>query len=215
LLAFLAAVPAPAAAAEPNAPADPAKAFPEDFDEDFAGEPAGLALGPVDSGKFVLSVDVGWLRSAIRGQAGVGRDFDLVFSADAFLLEDLFEHQNGFHAGVRYTPVQSRPFRLSVEAAVGATFIANRVSASNVFDLRGEVNAGVVQPGLGTAYVRLQVRALTDGAAGESHWGRDAEFGLGVERNFGPLTLGAEGFVWTRPELDNLRQWRIRAGYRF
>jgi hypothetical protein len=185
-----------------------------DFAEDFALGTPGLALGPLPSNQFVASFDVGWLRSALRGQVGLGHDVDFVFWGDAFLLEDLFGQQNGLHTGIRYTPLKEGPFRLSLEGTIGAIFIAGRVSTSNVFALRGEVTAGATRAELGTVYTRLQIRGLTDAAAGDAHWGRDAEIGVGVERNFARFTFGAEGSLWTRPDLDGIRQWRLRVGYR-
>lgn len=200
-------------AAAPPAPAAGAAGAAESFDEDFETGTPGLALGPLPPSQFIASLDVGWLRSAARGQVGLGRDWDFVFWGDAFLLDDAFNGQNGLHAGLRYTPVQSGPFRLSIEGTVGAILIAGRVAASNLFAFRGEATAGITWPDLGTVYGRLQLRALTDAGAGDAHWGRDAEMGAGVERNVGRFTIGAEASVWTRPDLERIRQWRVRLGY--
>jgi hypothetical protein len=216
LLALLAAAPAPDPAAPPagaQAPEVVASDVDSDFASDFAEGTPGLALGPLPPGQFIASVDLGWLRSAVRGQVGMGRDFDFVFWVDAFLLDAAFDAQNGLHAGVRYTPLQGGPFRLTLEGTAGAVFIAGRIATSNLFALRGEATAGVSWPDLGTVYARLQIRGLTDAAAGGAHWGRDAELGAGVERNVGRFTFGAEAFRWTRPELEGLTQWRIRVGY--
>lgn len=186
----------------------------EDFREDFEGSTPGLALGPLASGQFLASLDLGWPRSALRGQVGLGRAFDFVFWGDAFLLDDLFDQQNGLHLGLRYTPLHQGPFRLSIEGTVGAIFIADGVTTSNLFAFRGEVTAGVTRASLGTLYGRLQLRGLTDAAAGDAHWGHDGELGVGVERNLRRITVGAEAAWWTRPDLDAIRQWRIRVGYR-
>lgn len=186
-----------------------------DFAEDFESGTPGLALGPVPAGSVIVSADVGWLRSALRGQIGLGNAWDLVLVGDAFLLHGAFDGQNGIHAGVRLTPLQTGPFRLSIEGTVGAIFVAGRIAASNVFALRVESDAGVTFPQLGTAYVRVQLRALTDAAAGDAHWGGDAELGAGVERELGRFVVGAEGSLWTRPSLESIRQWRIRLGYQF
>jgi hypothetical protein len=114
---------------------------------------------------------------------------------------------------VRYTPLTGGPFRLTLEATAGAVFIAGRVATTNLFALRTEATAGATWPNLGTVYGRLQIRALTDAAAGGAHWGRDAELGAGVERNVGRFTVGFEGSRWTRPDLEGITQWRIRVGY--
>jgi hypothetical protein len=211
ILALLAAAPAP----DPAVPLARAQSADDDFASDFREGTIGIALGPLPPGQFIVSADLGWLRSAVRGQVGMGRDFDFVFWVDAFLLEAAFDAQNGLHAGVRYTPLQGGPFRLTLEGTFGAIFIAERVAASNLFAFRGEATAGATRASLGTVYLRFQLRGLTDAAAGDAHWGRDAEIGAGLERNVGPLTVGVEGFLWTRPDLANIRQWRLRAGYRF
>jgi hypothetical protein len=209
ILALLAAASAP----DPAVPLARAQSADDDFASDFRKGTIGIALGPLPPGQFIVSADLGWLRSAVRGQVGMGRDFDFVFWVDAFLLEAAFDAQNGLHAGVRYTPLTGGPFRLTLEATAGAVFIAGRVATTNLFALRTEATAGATWPNLGTVYGRLQIRALTDAAAGGAHWGRDAELGAGVERNVGRFTVGFEGSRWTRPDLEGITQWRIRVGY--
>lgn len=187
----------------------------DDFASDFETATPGIAFGPVPEGRALLSGDIGWLRSALRTQIGIGHAFDLVLWADAFLLESGFGGQNGIHGGFRYTPVESGLFRVSLEATGGAIFVVQHVATANLFELRGELSAGLAYPVLGTLYGRVQMRGLSDPSAPDSRWGRDEELGIGVERTFGRFTVGAEGSAWARPGLDNLGQWRLRAGYRF
>lgn len=206
--------PPPSRPAEPAAspPAGEAKQDDLDFDSDFDDRATpSIALGPVTSGDVLLSVDVGWLRSGLRADLGVARWLDLVLRVDTLLLYERFRGPTSVNLGARVSPVSSGVFRASIDLSVGQVFIPGDVVVENMTAVRGDAIAGAVLP-WATLYARVGLRGLSGGSA-DAGWTRDSEFGLGAERTFGRLIVGAEGFVWSRPSLTGLGQWRIRVGY--
>ncbi len=212
LAAAAASAPRAATAAGAAEEVTPAGAIP--FEEPPSGR--WLAFGPSPLGDTNLSLDVGWLRSGLRADIGMGFDLDLVVRADTFLLQDRFAGQTGAYAGLRFSPIADDLFHLSVTGEVGEVFIPQRVSSLDNFVLRGEVTAGLELGAAGLFYVRGAVRAIRSGGYGYEVWGRDEEAGVGYEhRLMGKVLLGAEAFAWARPLLTSIPQWRLRLGYAF
>jgi hypothetical protein len=199
----------------PQAPAPAATPPPaeEDLDDDFEEERPrpSLALGPAARGKVVLSVDLGWIRSGVRADLGIARWIDLVLRLDTLLLYEGFRGPSSVNAGVRLTPVSDGLFRASIDLLVGQVFIPGEVVVSNLTAVRGDALAGAALP-WATVYARIGVRGLSGGDS-DAGWTRDSELGFGVERAFGRIIAGVEGFVWARPGLSGLGQWRLRVGY--
>jgi len=225
VLAALTAAPgrARAQAGEPSAPQQPPAPPSEpgetyvtgDDGDDGDFEPElrpSIALGPVGRGDLVASLDLGWLRSGVRADLGLGWWVDLVLRADTLLLYEQFGGHSGIHLGVRLSPVSQGLIRGGAELSVGQVFAPGENTVTNLTALRASATVGVVLD-LGTLYGRGDLRWLSSMESSGSGWVRDGEVGLGVERAFGRLIIGAEGYVWTRPELSSLGQWRVRAGF--
>lgn len=206
LTALLVALPGAAAAA-------PAPAT--DADADFEPEhgPHSIAVGPLPSGSPALSLDLGWLRSGLQLDVGLLGNLDLVLRADGMLLYDGLRGQDGFHLGLRFTPVGGEGgFRLGTELTFGEVLIPAPSEMVHMTTVRGEVILGAVFDLL-NVYARLAVRGVDSGVAAVG-WQRDEEVGLGVERAlFGHWVLAAEGYAWARPNHSGLGQWRIRVGF--
>lgn len=218
---------APAEAPAPAAPAPPPQQPPpragngETYvtgdDRDFEPEaPApSIALGPVGKGDLVLSLDLGWLRSGVRADLGLGAFIDLVLRADALLLYDGFGGHDGIHLGARFSPLSRGLLRAGAEASVGQVFVPGARTVTNVTAIRASATAGLAFD-LATLYGRGELRWLSGGRSRGPGWARDGELGLGIERAFGKrgwLILGTEGYVWVRSGLDSLGQWRLRVGF--
>lgn len=198
-LLLLGALAVPAAAEEPDL-----------FEE--GAEPRHINIGPVPAGALALTADVGWLRSGLRADIGLAAGFDLVVRADAFLVRDLLSGQDSLSLGVRYTPSYGGVLRISAELGAGETFIPQLFGMDSIFVVRAEAVWALWLDELGLPYLRTTLRALSFDNFGHSGWGRDGEVGIGWERNFGRFVVGVEGFLWFRPALPDLAQWRIRVG---
>jgi hypothetical protein len=171
-----------------------------------------LALGPVGRGDMIASLDLGWLRSAVRADLGLGSWLDLVLRFDTLMLYEGFGGQNGLHLGVRASPASTGLFRASVELTVGQLFVPGDVSMANLTALRGAATAGLVLD-WATFYARGDIRWLSNLEPSGAGWARDQELGAGIERGLGRFILGAEAYLWSRPGLSTLGQWRLRVGY--
>jgi hypothetical protein len=190
-----------------------AAAAPPAFDEfETEARVTSVAMGALPRGEALAAVDVGWLRSGLHLALGLGAGFELVLRGDAMLLYDGFGAQNAFHAGVRFTPVREGTIRLTGELTGGQLLSPKEIGFASLTTVRGEVVAGVVLD-LGNAYARVALRGVQGSVPAASDWRRDEEIGLGVERVFGRVIVGAEGFMWARPGHDGLGQWRLRVGY--
>jgi hypothetical protein len=189
---------------------------PAEKDDDFEPDvpPRSLALGPVPRGGGALSLDLGWIRSGLRFDIGLGARLDLVLRGDTMLLYDGFSGQHSILGGLRFTPVADGSFRLSIEGYGGLLLVPAARAQENVTAVGGEANLGVVFS-LATVYGRVGLRGLSSDVASETRWSRQAELGGGVERTIGRFVLGAEWFAWARPRHAALSQWRLRAGYTF
>ncbi len=184
-------------------------------DEDFEPEKPtpSLALGPVTRGDVTVSADVGWLRSGLRADLGLSSWLDLVASIDTLLLYDGFGGQTGLQLGLRAIPLADGTLRAAVQFTVGEILTPGGVNLANTATLRGEGLVGVALD-WATIYGRVALRGLAGGFRSSAGWTHDEEVGLGVERTFRrKLIVGAEAYVWARPGLANLGQWRIRFGY--
>lgn len=202
---------------QPAAPAPGSGEVNVTGDEDFEPEAPhhSIALGPVGRGDLLVSGDLGWLRSGFRADLGLAAWIDLVMRADALLLYEGFGAQDGIHLGVRVSPVSKGLFRACGEFSVGQIFVPGDNTVTNLTALRGSATAGVVLD-LATIYGRGEIRWLSSMKTSGPGWSHDGEVGVGLERAFGKrgrLILGAEGYVWLRPGLDSLGQWRLRVGF--
>lgn len=202
LILLLAAAPAGAADGA-SAPAD------ADFEADVPK--ASIALGPVTRGRPFASVDVGWLRSGVRFDLGMGGGFDLHLRADAMLLYDRFGGQNGIHAGLRWTWTEGS-LRAAVEAEAGKIFQPVDQGLQSVTTVRGDLLLGTVLD-VGTIYGRVAIRGMGgEDLPGRAAFRREVEAGGGVERGWRRFVFGLEGFVLSRSGHSNLGEWRLRAG---
>ncbi len=187
---------------------------PSFLDFEGAEEPPHMILGPVPPGRPMITADVGWLRSGVRADIGLGAGFDLTLHVDAFLLRDLLSGQDGLMLGARYTPPYSGMVRFAAEMGVGEVYIPQLFGIDSLFVVRGEMVGGLWLEDLGLPYLRISARALAFDKGAQSGWGRDAEIGVGWERALGrKVVIGVEGFIWFRTGVPNLPQWRIRAGF--
>lgn len=205
---------APAAPApQPKPPSGNGETYVTGDDRDFEPEAPSpsIALGPVGKGDLVLSLDLGWLRSGVRADLGLGAFIDLVLRADALLLYDGFGGHDGIHLGVRFSPLSRGLLRAGAEASVGQVFVPGVRTVTNVTAIRASATAGLALDLL-TIYGRGELRWLSGMKSRGPGWARDGELGLGIERAFGRFVVGAEGYVWTRAGLSELGQWRLRAG---
>jgi hypothetical protein len=174
-----------------------------------------IALGPVGRGDMVVSLDLGWLRSGFRADLGLGAWFDLVLRGDALLLYDGFGAQDGIHLGVRVSPMSKGLIRAGAEFSVGQIFAPGEHTVTNLTVLRASATAGLALD-LATVYGRGEVRWLSSMKSSGPGWAHDGELGVGLERAFGKrgrFIIGAEGYVWMRPGLESLGQWRLCAGF--
>jgi hypothetical protein len=203
--------PAPSAPQEP--PAEPGETYVTGDDRDFEPEARApsIALGPVGRGDLVGSLELGWLRSGVRADLGLGGWVDLVMRADTLLLYERFGGHSGIHLGVRVSPVSQGLIRAGAELSVGQVFAPGENTVTNLTALRASGTVGVVLD-LATIYGRGDIRWMSSMKPRGPGWVRDGELGLGVERAFGRLIVGGEGYVWTRPGLSRLGQWRLRVG---
>jgi hypothetical protein len=197
-------------------PANPPRAKSPDEDADFQAEvrPRSIALGPNPRGDVTLSLDLGWLESGLRADLGMGAWIDLVLAADTMLLYQGFGGQSGIQGGVRFTPVSQGAVHAGVELTVGQLFSPDATASSNLTTVRGELAAGVMLD-WATLYGRFALRGISGSSARDTAgWTRDEEFGFGVERVITKrFIVGAEGYLWARPGLSTLGEWRIRLGY--
>lgn len=206
---------APVARAE-NAPAPaPPPPAPLPFEEDFAAPPStgrSLAMGPVKGGQLSASLGLGWHRSTLRADVGLGQNLDLFAFFDAMLLYDGLRGQNGIHGGLRWAPLGDGLLRLSVEGSAGQVFIPVAAGGVSYTTFEGHLLAGVHVERL-LVYGRVGLRALhgggPDGAPGDR---RESEAGLGLELGWRRYAVGAEGFMLARPSHTGIGQWRVRVG---
>jgi hypothetical protein len=171
-----------------------------------------LAFGPIPLGDSIWSAELGWLRSGLRGDIGLGVGLDLTFRGDGFLLHDFFGGQSSLLAGARFSPFDDGPLRLSAEGSVGQVFGGRGAGGFSNFVLRGELTAGYAITVYGTPYLRGAIRALGYDVPGDDGWGRDEELGVGYEVSFHRFVGAVEGFLWARPSRASLPQWRARVG---
>ena len=187
-----------------------------DVDAEFEPErpPPSIALGPNTRGDVTLSLDVGWLRSGLCADLGLGSWIELVLCGETLLLYRGFGGQSGIHAGVRLMPLSQGPVRAGVELTIGQLFTPDNTTMSSLTTVRGEALAGVLFD-WAALYGRFAVRGIAGGSSNNSPgWTRDEEVGVGIERAFRKrFILGAEAYWWARPGLSTLGQWRIRLGY--
>ena len=206
LLALLLAFSAPlVASAEPKVP----------FDEDFEGDeaPPSLALGPSPRGHMVAGVGVGWLRSEVQAQLGLGYWIDITFRGDSMTLYQGFNAQNSVQAGVRVSPFSEGLFRLSFALEGGEVFAPISGAMKTFPVVRGEVASGLVLEPV-TLYGRVSLRGAPSDSVFDDRWAQDTEAGIGLEGHVAKrLILGIEGFAWARQRTDTLWQWRIRVGW--
>jgi hypothetical protein len=174
-----------------------------DDDFDVREQPPSVALGPAPRGGVIVSAGLGWLRSDLTIQLGLGSWLDLVLRGDAMVLYDGFNAQNTFYGGFRVSPFNEGIARLTLALEAGEIFVPVHSGAKTVPVVRGEISAGMVLRGLSGK-----------SAYDDDHWSSDTEAGLGVEGHVRRrLVLGAEVFAWSRPDADTLWQWRLRVGW--
>jgi hypothetical protein len=183
-------------------------------DEEFAPEvpPPSVALGPTPRGGAMLALDLGWLRSGVRADLGLGATLSIFLSMDTLLLYDGFHGPSGVHIGLRTTPLQG-PFRATAEISIGEVFAPRSVSSANTTTLRLGGAAGLVT-GWATVYARAALRGSAGSFESDAGWTRDEELGVGIERALSRrLVVGAEAYLWYRPGLATLGEWTIRIAY--
>ncbi|MGC3999949.1 MAG: hypothetical protein QM767_21915 [Anaeromyxobacter sp.] len=207
--------PAPASPPPQPAPAAPPAPAASDADDFEPDRPArSIALGPVPDGHVNLTLEGGWLRSGIRADIGLLASFDLVLRADAMLLYDQLDGQTGLHGGLRVTPFDDGAVRLSLEVFYGQIFVPTAHASTNVDELGGELVAGTVLD-WATFYGRVQIRGLHSRVESARLSLRESEVGFGAERALGKVLVGAEGFIWGRPDHTGMGGWRLRVAYAF
>jgi hypothetical protein len=196
----------------PAAPAADSKALDADFEPEVRRP--SIALGPNGRGDFTVALDLGWLESGVGATLGLGGWFDLTLRAETLLLYDGFSGQSGVHLGVRITPVSEGLLRAGVELSGGQLFSPEPSSVGALTTVRGEATFGAVLD-WATFYGRVAMRGISGGSASDSPgWTYDEQVGLGVERTFRKrFIVGAEGYLWARPGLSTLAEWRLRLGY--
>jgi hypothetical protein len=196
---------APETAGAENPPAnDP------DFQADVPAQ--SLALGPLASGTGIISMDVGWLRSAARLDVGVASFVGFFFSADTMLLYRGVSGETSFHGGLRVTPITEGSFRVSIEGSAGEYFIPVRLGSERYTQVRGDLLAGYTFDPV-TVYGRVGLLGASQSEVpGRSGFVRQEEFGAGVETAWRKFVFGVELWGWSRPDHPNLGQWRLRAG---
>src|SRR5205814_1547706 len=101
-------------------------------------------------------------------------------------------------------------FRLSVSGGAGEIFLGSGIQSQDLFMVKGEVTAGLSLYPYGTPFLRAALRGLKyDHGVGFSGWGRDEELGLGYEIKVWRLIVGGEAYLWARPALASLPQWKV------
>jgi len=173
-----------------------------------------LAFGGLASADANLYGEVGWIRSGARIDVGIAGGLALTARAEGFLLHRLGQGQNGGALGLRYGS-SAGSFLLGAVALEGGLYSGRDPAGSAlVYYVRGEGHMGLSLERLGIAYLRGALRAA-NGGDNHSLWQSDGDLGLGWELQRGRWLGGVEGFLWVRPGLSALPQWRIRAGYAF
>lgn len=177
---------------------------------------SSLAFGAVAVGDVMWRAELGWLRSGVRADIGIGFDVDLALDVDAWLFHDLGNGHKQIVALARYTPMSEGPIRLAFSAGAGEVFIGSGVESFDLFQLKGEITAGLSFAPYGTAYARVALRGLkfNHGLSYEG-WGRDEEVGLGWEVKLWRVVVAVEGYYWLRPQLDSIPQGRVIVGVPF
>jgi hypothetical protein len=183
----------------------------DEFEQDERPLPA-IATGPIARGRLVVSGDVGWLRSGLRGAVGFGRGVDLLLRVESMLLYDGIDAQNSVELGLRYSPLGAGRVRVTGEVSAGQLFAQNEGFTGALTTVRGELALGVLV-GPTTVYARGALRGVREEALVGNPWVRDGELGLGVEGRLRRLVGGVEWYRWTRPDLETLDQWRLRVGF--
>ncbi len=195
----------------PSSPPQPASSRDEDFEPELPAP--SLAFGPVREGRPTPWAEVGWLRSGIGMALGLPGSVDLTLEATAFLLHGGFREQKDVFAGVRWSPASEGLFRAGISGEAGLILFGGDAAPGSTFSLRGQLTAGLALEGIATAYVRGEIRGLSFHSLDHVGWARDEELGCGIERPFRRFVAGAETFVWARPGLRGLPQWRLRVGW--
>lgn len=185
-------------------------------DADFEPEEAApaIAFGPLRPGHALLFAEGGWLRSGAGVGVGLGAGFDLLVRGDTFLLEGS-GGQSAAYGGVRFTPFDLQPFRLTSTLEAGEVFVGGRGPNDDVFTLRAELVAGVDVLRDWRLYGRGLIRFLAAAVDATTRWTSDGELGAGLERTFGRTVIGAEVGAWMQPRQSGLLQWRLRVGHAF
>lgn len=201
-LILLAALPCAAAASGPD----------DDFEPDRPRLSA--AMGPAPVGSVVVSADLGWLRSGITFDLGLGAAVSVLVRVDTMLLYRGFSGQSALQGGLRFFPIADGTLRAGVELTAGQVLVPLEKGVENLTTVRGELVLGAIfDPA--NAYVRLAVRGVSSSVPGGAGWIRDEEAGLGVERVLGQFVVGAEVFTWARPGHAGMAQWRLRGAVAF
>lgn len=177
--------------------------------------PRSMAFGGLGPGDANIYGELGWIRSGARIDVGVAGGLALTVRAEAFLLHHVTTGQNGGALGLRWAS-NTGGFLLGA-AALEAGLFSGRdpIGTALVYDVRGEGHLGVNLEQLGIAFLRAGLRASNAGEGHQSLWQFDGDVGVGWELQWRRWLGGAEGFLWLRPGLSALPQWRIRAGYAF
>ena len=188
---------------------------PPDPDFEVAGFEHALTVGPIEPGRMLLSGDLGWLRSGVRFDIGLGVEVDLVARLDAFLLEGVRSgqvEQASFFAGLRVSPLALGRVRLSATGEIGEVIGSGTDLGANLLAFRGELAVGVALAEPWLAAARVGVRSLKGKRFDDTRWQEDAEVALALERRFGRLVGAAEGSTVLQPGLAPILQWRLRVG---
>lgn len=174
-----------------------------------------LAFGGLRAGDANLCGELGWIRSGARVDVGIAGGLALTARAEAFLLHRLSTGQNGGALGLRWGSDTGGFLLGALAFEVGLFSGRDPIGTALVYDLRGEGHLGVNLEQFGVAYLRAALRAADGGEGRQSLWQFDGDLGVGWELQLGRWLGGAEGFLWLRPGLSALPQWRLRAGYAF
>jgi hypothetical protein len=177
---------------------------------------SSVAFGAVGVGDVMWRAELGWLRSGIRADIGIGFDVDIALEVDAWLLHDFNNGQKQITALARYTPLSEGSIRLAFSAGAGEVFIGSGIESFDLFQVKGEITVGLSFAPYGTPYGRVAFRGLkfNHGLSYEG-WGRDEEVGLGWEVKVWRVVVAVEGYFWLRPQLDSIPQGRVIVGVPF
>lgn len=209
-----AALPALATRAAP-APATPHPQDAKGADEDFEPEirAPSLVFGSGASGRnFLAWADVGWLRSGVGVALSLSDQLDLGLRGTAFLLHGGFAEQNEVDAFLRWAPAAD-VLRAALALETGIVTFGGSGPPGSSFSFRLDAAVGAAFEGIATPYLRGAFRVLDFHAPDHNGWAHDEELGAGVERTQGRFVVGVEAFVWARPELRGLAEWRVRVGW--